>query len=136
MTDLAGAPSRAATLANMSSAITALYGLGYTLAEKDDAEEDCGSDKSSPTTLHCNMYGFGSVHHNAGLQYNVGPAAGMLATPLTPYAAPLAGVGFNLPYCRAHTSSLPLFHDLPSPPLSRQGISIPCWPPATILAST
>ena len=84
----------------MATAITALYGLGYTLADDDHGdhmEEDRASDKSSPDILRRHMHGgFENVHHNGGHHYGMGPTAGHPVPPMTPYATMLAGIGLNL----------------------------------------
>jgi len=116
MPPAAGAHNRGGNLANMASAISALYGLGYTLAEDDHLEgmeEDHASDKSSPHILHHrHMYGgFENVHHNGHHHYNMGPTAGHghPTPPMSSYAAMLAGIGLNLtavsflpPLCRSN----------------------------------
>ena len=94
-----GANGKASNLANMATAITALYGMGYTLAEDESShsemmEEDRGSDKSSP-----------DIHRHRQLAGAFDPAhqlfrpANSLQTPVpagSQYAAMLAGIGLNL----------------------------------------
>jgi hypothetical protein len=94
-------------LANMASAISALYSLGYTLAEDDNPlgeymEEDRASDKSSPDILrhrHRQMYGFENVHQNGnqnGNQHFDMAHATHAMPPVSSYAAMIAGIGLNL----------------------------------------
>lgn len=88
----------------MASAISTLYGMGYTLAEDESSlgetmDEDRGSDKSSPDIhRHRQVTGFDGGHQ----LYSPGRA--LLPTPVPPasqYAAMLAGIGLNLTAVRS-----------------------------------
>lgn len=89
----------------MATAITALYGMGYTLAEDESShsevtDEDRGSDKSSPD-IHCHRQLAGTFDPAHQL---FSPATSLLQAPVpagSQYAAMLAGIGLNLTAVRA-----------------------------------
>lgn len=95
-----GVNGKASNLANMATAITSLYGMGYTLAEDESShceimDEDRGSDKSSPDVhRHRQLAGAFDPAHQL-----FSPATSLLQPPVpagSQYAAMLAGIGLNL----------------------------------------
>ncbi len=84
----------------MATAITALYGMGYTLADDESIhgemmDEDRGSEKSSPDIhRHRQLAGAFDPAHQL-----FSPATSVLHAPVpsgSQYAAMLAGIGLNL----------------------------------------
>lgn len=83
----------------MASAISTLYGMGYSLLDDESStlecmDEDRGSDKSSPDTLRQrNVSGFDHVDRLFGIKQ---PGIPSQVPPGSQYAAVLAGIGLNL----------------------------------------
>ena len=133
-----GPAGKTSNLANMASAITSLYSLGYTLADDelghpDMMDEDRGSDKSSPDThRQRQMNAFDPAHQ----YYSMGSA--LLPTQMQPasqYAAVLAGIGLNLTAVR-RSSVLNLPVEDCANPSDRACRGCPCrdcpWMPAPL----
>ena len=92
----------------MASAISTLYGMGYTLIDDETntsemLEEDRGSDKSSPDTLRQR---YAPAFDHATQLFGMSQSALPQLPPGPQYAAVLAGIGRNLTAVRALSTSM------------------------------